>query len=144
MNLLTYILFFTYSSLGYCCVPSIKERDSLRFLYNNTNGNNWKIKCKHNWNFTSSNLCSFYGVYCNSDCNVVTLNLSSCNLDGYIASEISSLNSLNQLELGNNFLKGIPSLFQLNNLKLLNLSTNLFTGPISNLYKNFTRLQILD
>ncbi|KAJ0985317.1 hypothetical protein J5N97_003673 [Dioscorea zingiberensis] len=75
--------------------------------------------------------CSFSGVTCDSDSNVVALNISFTSLDGVLPSSISNLSHLINLTVSTNHLTGpLPfSLSLLPSLRLLNLSNNNFTGP---------------
>ncbi|XP_062079021.1 putative leucine-rich repeat receptor-like protein kinase At2g19210 [Humulus lupulus] len=100
----------------------------------------WNVKevygLKRNWQGDPCNPGNFTwdGVGCdsNNSSNIVSLNLSSCELKGEIASSIANLTMLNNLDLSNNSLNGaVPEfLAQLSSLKFLNLKGNNLTGPI--------------
>ncbi|KAJ1420257.1 Serine-threonine/tyrosine-protein kinase, catalytic domain [Sesbania bispinosa] len=73
--------------------------------------------------------CSFDG---NNPPRITSLNLSSSNLTGEIASSISKLTMLEYLDLSNNNLSGpVPDfLTQMQSLKVLNLGKNNLTGVV--------------
>ncbi|KAH7867482.1 hypothetical protein Vadar_034086 [Vaccinium darrowii] len=74
---------------------------------------------------------SWDGLQCNST-RIISLNLSSSSLSGYMNISFSGLESLELLDLSNNNLTGpVPDfLTQLPFLKALNLSHNNFTGSV--------------
>ncbi|KAH7866810.1 hypothetical protein Vadar_025321 [Vaccinium darrowii] len=74
---------------------------------------------------------SWLRLKCNST-RIISLNLSSSSLSGYMNSSFSGLESLESLDLSNNNLTGqVPDfLTQLPFLKTLNLSHNNFTGSV--------------
>ncbi|KAG9441177.1 hypothetical protein H6P81_017031 [Aristolochia fimbriata] len=88
-----------------------------------------------NWNSQDGqDACNWTGIYCSMDrYHVITLNLSSISLKGFIAPELSYLTSLRELVLHNNtFMGTIPGkIGTINSLKLLDLSMNFLSGPIS-------------
>ncbi|KAM0942395.1 putative transferase, protein kinase RLK-Pelle-LRR-XI-1 family [Dioscorea sansibarensis] len=100
----------------------------------------------HDWHSTAlpPDHCSFSGVTCDSDSNVISLNISFTPLHGILPSSISNLSHLINLTLSSNPLTGPlpPSLSLLPSLRLLNLSNNNFTGPFLNSLP--PRLEILD
>ncbi|XP_021287687.1 leucine-rich repeat receptor-like tyrosine-protein kinase PXC3 [Herrania umbratica] len=76
--------------------------------------------------------------------NLLSLNLQGNNLAGSIPDQISNLNSLLEIQLGENKLSGkIPSM-PLNLQISLNLSSNLFEGPIPRTLSGLLSLEILD
>ncbi|XP_077223807.1 putative LRR receptor-like serine/threonine-protein kinase At1g63430 isoform X2 [Tasmannia lanceolata] len=87
------------------------------------------------WNTVVQDPCDWVGIYCSpARDHVITLNLSSSSLQGFIAPELGYLISLQKLVLHKNNLIGtIPSeIGLLNNLTLLDLSMNQLSGPIPN------------
>ncbi|XP_030453345.1 receptor protein kinase CLAVATA1-like [Syzygium oleosum] len=74
--------------------------------------------------------CSFTGVTCDADSRVVSLNLTSVGLSGYIPPEIGLLRDLVNLTLAADNLTGTlpPELGNLTSLRFLNLSVNLLSG----------------
>ena len=124
---------------------SSQEYNALKAFYNSTNGNNWSSTCS-GWSFTTPPTYSipckfFYGVKCNTNCNVTQINLDDCNLVGNLPSALDGLSTLRVLSVGSNSIKSIPSsLFMITSLRQLNLSNNFLTfsvpsevGMLSNL-----------
>lgn len=111
------------------------DRDALMALYNSTNGANWTNKT--NWG-SSSSICNWYGVTCQTPNNptVVGLELNNNNLKGSIPAEIGCLKNLKSLYMNNNDFTGsaIPSeLFSgASSLQYLQLNNNNLSGPIPN------------
>ncbi|XP_058075943.1 probable LRR receptor-like serine/threonine-protein kinase At1g63430 isoform X2 [Magnolia sinica] len=86
-----------------------------------------------NWNAFDEDPCDWTGIYCSpTRDHVLTLNLSSSFLKGFIARELGSLTNLQQLVLHkNNLLGPIPrEIAKLASLKLLDLGMNQLSGPI--------------
>ncbi|XP_020598554.1 probable LRR receptor-like serine/threonine-protein kinase At1g63430 [Phalaenopsis equestris] len=82
---------------------------------------------------TSTDPCSWSGVKCSDLKNrVISLNFANSSLKGFLAPELGSLNSLQELILNNNLLYGtIPKqIGMLKNLRVLDLSVNHLLGPI--------------
>ncbi|KAK9121314.1 hypothetical protein Syun_018931 [Stephania yunnanensis] len=86
-----------------------------------------------NWNALDANPCNWTGVWCSpARDRVLTLNISSSSLRGFLAPDLGLLSSLQNLILHNNSLLGtIPKeLGLLKSLKVLDLGTNQLSGPI--------------
>ncbi len=91
-------------------------------LYNSTQGENWINNS--GWN-TSSPICTWYGVTCDSFGNVTNLVLDQNGLDGAIPPEIGKRVNLQVLDLSWNLsLSGSipPEIGKLVSLQSLNLS----------------------
>ena len=122
-------------SIPHCSIP-YEQYNVLKILYNVTNGINWDVSCK--WDFSSnssSEACNWYGITCNSNCEVSEINLLSCNLQGLLQGlipSIENLTSLTYLDLGSNSLFGtIPSqLCNLKSLEYLSLRHNMISGTL--------------
>ncbi|CAO2039649.1 unnamed protein product, partial [Urochloa humidicola] len=85
-----------------------------------------------NWN-TSTHFCRWNGVNCSSTrpYRVRELTFTGQNLAGVISSSIANLTFISYLDLSNNSFHGpIPLLNKLQNLKYLNLGSNLLHGFI--------------
>ncbi|XP_008778738.2 probable LRR receptor-like serine/threonine-protein kinase At1g63430 [Phoenix dactylifera] len=85
------------------------------------------------WNTLDGDPCNWTGVICSKPQNhVISLNISSSSLKGFLAPELRSLSSLQQLILRNNsFLGTIPKqIGMLKSLTVLDLSLNRLTGSI--------------
>ncbi|WCJ32533.1 Receptor-like protein kinase BRI1-like 3 [Euphorbia peplus] len=90
-------------------------------------------KLLSNWNSSSPNPCSWYGVSCSLDNLVTSLNLTNSGLVGYLhLPQLVSLQSLKHLSLhGNSFAAGnLSSGGGVCNLETLDLSSNNFSDPI--------------
>jgi len=76
--------------------------------------------------------------------NLVGLNLSNNMLDGALQAEVRHLQNLKVLDLSNNKFTGVPAeIGQLKNLEILNLSNNNLTGLPYEL-GNLSKLKLLD
>ena len=83
------------------------EREALELFYQDTNGANWLNQT--NWR-SNLPLNQWYGVDTDASGNVVSVDLRSNNLDGFITPELRSLNHLGLLRLEGNSLRGcIPA-----------------------------------
>lgn len=90
--------------------------------------------------------CNFTGIVCNSNHKVTEINLSQQNLSGPVAFDlICSLESLEKLSLGSNFLYGRISdhLSNCTSLKYLDLGSNYFSGTFPSL-SALSRLELLN
>ncbi|KAF8023555.1 hypothetical protein BT93_F0919 [Corymbia citriodora subsp. variegata] len=91
--------------------------------------------------------CSFTGVTCDNGYRVVSLNLTSVGLLGYIPPEIGLLRDLVNLTLAADNLTGTvpPELGNLTSLRFLNLSVNLLSGVFpGGALRTMTELEVLD
>jgi Leucine-rich repeat (LRR) protein len=79
--------------------PTIHDKAVLETLYFETGGPQWKNSA--GW-AQDSDYCAWYGVTCDSDDNVVRLNLSKNGLQGDIPTDIFRLTNLRELDLQNN------------------------------------------
>jgi len=103
---------------------------ALMALYNATDGANWTDNT--GWGATPCDVCGWYGVGCDLNGRVVSIELIDNNLTGNIPPEIGDLEYLEQLKLINNNLSGNIqiALTTLPHLQYLYLGANQFTGPI--------------
>jgi Leucine-rich repeat (LRR) protein len=76
--------------------------------------------------------------------DIEELNLSNNRLDGALQSQVQKLQNLKVLNLSNNKFTGVPAeVGQLKNLEVLNLSNNFLTG-LPNELGNLSKLKLLD
>ncbi|KAJ8774930.1 hypothetical protein K2173_019934 [Erythroxylum novogranatense] len=85
----------------------------------------------------TKNCCTWHGVTCDnsstvSSKRVVSLDLGNKKISGRICEPIGGLDQLRTLNLSHNFLYGNPppNLFRLQNLEVLDLSSNNLVGPV--------------
>jgi hypothetical protein len=81
--------------------------------------------------------CSWSGIECDADLNVINMHLASFDLEGTIPSSIADLSKLETLDLRSNSLTGsIPNEFsRLSNLNLFDVSFNLLEGGLEEFSK---------
>ncbi|KAJ8506133.1 hypothetical protein OPV22_007019 [Ensete ventricosum] len=100
------------------------------------------------WNSQDLNPCNWTGIKCSSppQNSVISINLSSSSLKGFLAPQLGSLQWLQELVLDNNLLMGtIPyQLSTLTNLIMLDLSVNELSGPIPPEIGNLTSITKID
>ena len=122
-----------------------QDRAVLIALYEATGGDNWKDNT--NWLINAYPLDQWYGVETDDEGRVTGLDLFQNRLTGEIPEALGNLDSLQYLDLGDNyFLTGtIPeTLENFSNLKSLDLSDNQLAGPIPETLGQLDNLQYLD
>ncbi|KAG5625247.1 hypothetical protein H5410_010465 [Solanum commersonii] len=94
------------------------------------------------WDPTLVNPCTWFHVTCDSDNNVIRLDLGNSNISGTLGPELGELKNLQYLELYSNNIEGeIPKEFgDLENLISMDLYGNRFEG---NIPKSFAKLKSL-
>jgi hypothetical protein len=94
----------------------------------------------------SKSLCDWNGVICNSDKEVVQLELQNQKMQGSLVMELGLLTSLTILNLSENQLTGrIPTqLQQLTKLQVFHVGENRLTGPVPDMSNNQGPLQVLN
>jgi len=123
-----YNFFSPYIGAEGVCIP-MNENDILQTLWSVTYGPGWsKI---NNWNYDGVRTCSFTGISCDDEGNVISIILRNFNLRGTIPKELSGLKHLKVLDLSDNMLTGhIPSDLRFAPLEKLDLSGNHLVGLI--------------
>ncbi|WOL02716.1 somatic embryogenesis receptor kinase 2 [Canna indica] len=118
------------------------EGDALYSLKQNLNDPNNVLQ---SWDATLVNPCTWFHVTCNSDNNVIRVDLGNAQLSGVLVPQLGQLANLQYLELYSNNISGtIPSeLGNLTNLVSLDLYLNNFTGVIPNSLGRLTKLRFL-
>ena len=122
-----------------------QDRAVLIGLYEATDGDNWKDNT--NWLINAYPLDQWYGVETDDEGRVTGLELFQNRLTGEIPEALGNLDSLQYLDLGDNYyLTGtIPeTLENFSNLKSLDLSDNQLTGEIPETLGNLNNLQNLN
>lgn len=74
------------------------QRESLGFLYRETNGDNWKNNT--NW-LSEAPISEWYGITCDEDGFVTEINLGDNALSGEIVSGLNDLSKLRRLDVSN-------------------------------------------
>ncbi|CAI9764450.1 unnamed protein product [Fraxinus pennsylvanica] len=91
-------------------------------------------------------ICNFTGIVCDSNQNVKEINLAGQNLSGTVSFDsICSLESLQNLSLGSNFLYGRVSdhLSNCTSLQFLDLGKNYFSGEVPD-FSSLYQLELLN
>lgn len=103
------------------------------------------LKPSHVYNF-SAPVCTWKGVFCDKNGNVIEFVASNVGLTGAIPDNtVGKLSKLQSLDLSNNKITGFPTDFwSLGLLKKLNLSSNQISGPLGDSISNFGQLESVD
>ena len=94
--ILSFLLFFDFS----LCLT---QREALEDIYNGMNGKNWENN--NNWLNSSIDYCEWYGVFCDSNQDVIKIELDNNNLNQSIPDSISSLIYLTNISLSGNSIR---------------------------------------
>ncbi|BDD03256.1 MBG domain-containing protein [Aureibacter tunicatorum] len=118
------------------------ERDALKSLYNDTNGDDWVDN--EGWSQILDDEVirdPVYGLTINNH-SVDAINLSSNNLEGDYPEDLKDLDDLKYLVLSNNSLSGAlhSGIYDLVQLKRLNLGKNELTGTLHTNISNLVNL----
>jgi Leucine-rich repeat (LRR) protein len=151
-KLFSFLMIFGLTTLNFMLISQCdRTRDSLALvrLFNETDGSDWTNKT--NWLISGFPLNTWYGVVVNAEGCVTELNLNSNKLRGPLPDEITQLRQIiklqlndNNLTIGNNTDSLPVGLSQLENLEVLNLSSNLFGGPLNVEIGQLSKLKILN
>lgn len=122
--------------------PTMRQRFLLTILFVNWKGPKWEATT--GW-LSADDECSWTGVSCNLDNEVVNISLKGKNLDGDLSSGMVPINSLTSLTLDQNSLHGtLPTeIVSFSNLQELSLQVNAITGTIPNEWGMLLRLTSL-
>lgn len=110
----------------------------LAALYEATDGDNWTTS----WDLSNCDVCSYFGITCNEDGQIIRIDLDENNLTGFIPLEIGDFENLEDLFLkGNNLSDSIPSsIGKLISITSLQLTSNQLLGPIPSEIGNLVQL----
>jgi len=122
------------------CSPSLTNEQILVQLYDAFNGAHWI----NNANWLSGSYCSWYGIVCDQNGDVVTIDLHANNLQGnQLPPALGCLTYLKSLVLNNNNISGqLPNNFcKLTNLQYMILQNNNLGGYIPACFSDLIFLQ---
>lgn len=128
-----------------------RSRDSMALvdLYQLSNGSEWTKK--NNWLFSGNPLGTWYGIKTNPQGCVIEITLNSNKLKGPLTDSIVNLSELvklnlsdNQLTVGGNTDSLPKGWSKMTKLELVNLSGNIFGGPVIAEFGNVPNLQVLN
>ncbi|GLR17063.1 M12 family metallo-peptidase [Portibacter lacus] len=106
--------------------------EDLLDLYASTDGENWTNNTGWQDGFAGNNCnyCGWYGIECNLNEEIISIDLSDNNLIGGLGNNFTNLNELTSLDLSINLISGEISEAAINtaNLSFLDLSNNNFSG----------------
>ncbi|MBN8682196.1 MAG: gliding motility-associated C-terminal domain-containing protein [Chitinophagales bacterium] len=111
------------------------DRAALIELYEATDGDNWTTS----WDTTSCDVCNWYGVVCDGNNRVTSLQLASNNLIGELPD--LSISHLQVMNISDNQLSGSIPNFNIPTLQAIILSFNELSGSIPNF--NLPNLRVL-
>ncbi|KAF8390468.1 hypothetical protein HHK36_024994 [Tetracentron sinense] len=143
-NLLV-LLFFTSSlsiTMPFFAFAVNQQGEALLSWKKSLNGS---LESLNNWDPTHESPCNWFGISCNSNKEVVELNLRYVDLLGHLPSNLSSLKSLTKLVLsGTNLTGSIPKeLSSLSELSYLDFSNNSLSGEVPSEICSLIKLQQL-
>ncbi len=138
-----------YGEFGICAydasVPCHPDYPALVSFYNATNGASWTNKS--GWvNYASNcNVCTWFGVVCNTSGRVTALNLGNNHLTGSLPAAMTGLTELTRLNLYSNTLSGnLPNFlddFVL--LDYVDLGNNSYSGTLPYSFGDIGNLRTL-
>ncbi|KAI9117651.1 hypothetical protein K1719_011817 [Acacia pycnantha] len=136
------VLTFLFEHLA-CQQPNTDDSFVSEFLKNMSSASSSSSSQAFN---LSASVCSWPGVSCDANKEVVELIVSGMGLSGPIPDNtIGKLNKLQILDLSNNTITALPSDFwSLGSLKVLNLSSNQISGSLASNFGNFGLLEAFD
>lgn len=137
--LLVTISFATFGHAQITCPDTLTE--VLTLIYDEMGGANWTT---NTW-FSNSDPCTWTGIECNHNGDVIYMDLSSMNLTGNISSAFECLPYLKSLYLNNNDLSGsIPTaLCELSNLSYLQIRASGLTGEVPTCLCNLANVMFM-
>ena len=129
---------------GLPCHPAINP---LVDLYNATNGASWTDRTGWEQGAAGTNCtpCTWYGVVCDNQNNVIEIDLFNNNLVGTVPTTMDQLTKLRSIKLFVNDLSGsFPDIWSnMSDLEYIDLSNNLFTGSMPASLADLSKLTTL-
>lgn len=126
------------------CHPALP---ALVDLYNMTNGAGWTDNTGWDLGAAGTNCapCTWYGVTCDNQDNVIAIDLFNNNLNGTVPGSMEDLTKLRSLKLFVNNLTGpFPDIWtNMSDLEFIDLSNNQFTGTMPSSLGNLLKLTTL-
>jgi hypothetical protein len=132
---------------------NLSQRYALVVLYFFTNGDAWKrcrrdgsVSCSGNNFLSGYHECSWGGITCDAQRNILRINLDENNMRGTIPSELQNLEYLMELDLDSNSLIGhFPDwVGHMRHLEMLDLDKNILSGPLPDSLYESTSLEFID
>ncbi|KAE9594098.1 hypothetical protein Lal_00039590 [Lupinus albus] len=143
-KIFSFTFLLSLNSLLFTCCYSLNEQGQALVAWKN--GLNSSEDVLASWNPSAPSPCNWFGVHCNSQGDVVEINLKSVNLQGLLPSNFKSLKwSLKILILSSTNITGrIPKeIGDSRELILIDLSGNSLTGEIPEDICRLSKLQSL-
>ncbi|KAJ6332520.1 hypothetical protein OIU77_008569 [Salix suchowensis] len=139
----SFTLLLSINSLFFRSCYSIDEQGQALLAWKNSL--NTSTDALNSWNPFDSSPCKWFGVHCNSNGNIIEINLKGVDLQGLLPSNFQPLNSLKSLILSSaNLTGGIPKAFgDYLELTLIDLSDNSLSGEIPEEICRLRKLQTL-
>ncbi|XP_034899685.1 leucine-rich repeat receptor-like serine/threonine-protein kinase RGI4 [Populus alba] len=142
-NIFSFTLLLSINSLLLRSCYSIDEQGQALLAWKNSL--NTSTDVLNSWSPLDSSPCKWFGVHCNSNGNIIEINLKAVNLQGPLPSNFQPLKSLKSLILSSTNLTGaIPKAFgDYLELTLIDLSDNSLSGEIPGEICRLRKLQNL-
>ncbi|KAB5534965.1 hypothetical protein DKX38_018051 [Salix brachista] len=142
-SVFSFTLLLSINSLFFHSCYSIDEQGQALLAWKNSL--NTSTDALNSWNPFDSSPCKWFGVHCNSNGNIIEINLKGVDLQGPLPSNFQPLNSLKSLILSSaNLTGGIPKAFgDYLELTLIDLSDNSLSGEIPEEICRLRKLQTL-
>ncbi|RAL53388.1 hypothetical protein DM860_007060 [Cuscuta australis] len=143
---------WVYCLVLFCCfclyefdfVFTITEKEILLQFKGNISSD--PFRSLSSWDPRKPPCRDYFGVFCNSDGNVVKILLYNAGLVGVLSPALSGLKSLGSLMLfGNEFTGNVPNDYvKIESLRKINLSSNALSGSIPEFLGDLPNLRFLD
>nr|XP_043618843.1 LRR receptor-like serine/threonine-protein kinase RGI3 [Erigeron canadensis] len=149
MLLRSFFFTFLFTIFFYCphiCDSIDSQGEALLAWKNTFNNTSQSTASLKSWNILDPNPCTWFGIHCNSQMQVVSIKLKSLDLRGNLPSNLQPLKNLNSLILSSTNLTGaIPAEFgDYLELNVIDISNNSISGIIPSEICKLVKLQTLN